>query len=317
MGTGYTIGGDTWQNFGWDKYAGQTFHVQAKVTLTLIKLYLAKPDPRWAIAVLIYPADGYHRPFGVNLSKCMIQAKDFPEGKEEAWITKELWTPINAIPEEYFAIILNGGRPFDDTEYWAYDAGDASYPYGHRIFSPDKGSNWTDHYGDDHLFYIWGTPPAPPPPPPPDPEKWAPLGLKQTLFPGGYIITLTTESPCHLTLLWSWLPPWVHRTAAVRRGLPYLWEGYWCFVVWYEIEQHEPGDTLIHTFTWPGWEVCQTKWFRFKGTIGEEPSISDSPIFEKHYTGYPHQPVLFTEPWSWNGSPVPEFSPVFTEPWTV
>ncbi|MBA7571995.1 hypothetical protein ES708_13769 [subsurface metagenome] len=113
--------------------------------------------------------------------------------------------------------------------------------------------------------------------------RWFPLSINQELVVGGYTIVLTTDVPCHLWLFWTDKVPWVHRTSTIERGLAVPWHSYWCFVVWHLIAQDEPGDTTTHTFQWPGWVNCQTKYFRFHGDIAGKTSPSDSPIFRKHY----------------------------------
>jgi len=131
-------------------------------------------------------------------------------------------------------------------------------------------------------------------------EHWYPVSIAQTELSGGFSIVLTTDVPCHLWLCWTSKVPWVHRVTRLERGLTVPWDSYWCYVVWHVIDQDEPGDTLIHTYTWLGWQVCQTKYFRFHGKICGEVSPSDSPIFWKHYTYVP-PPVILQEFWHLDG----------------
>jgi len=118
------------------------------------------------------------------------------------------------------------------------------------------------------------------------PDKWFAKSIFQTQIDGGFDIILTTNVPCHLWLFWTDKVPWTHRTSAVHRGLNVPWDAYWCFVSWHLIDQDEAGDTYTHTFRWLGWQVCQTKYFRFHGDIAGVTSPSDSPIFHKHYPGF-------------------------------
>lgn len=118
------------------------------------------------------------------------------------------------------------------------------------------------------------------------PERWYPLSISQEQIAGGFTIVLATDTPCHLWLYWTDKVPWVHRASTIKRGLAIPWDAYWCYVSWTMIDQEEAGDTTTHTYIWTGWEVCQTKYFRFHGTIAGETSPSDSPIFRKHYTAY-------------------------------
>lgn len=121
--------------------------------------------------------------------------------------------------------------------------------------------------------------------------RWFLYDLQQEDVDGGFIITLTTNTPCHLWLYWSDKEPWVHRKGVTERGLTMPWASYWCFVAWQKIEQTEPGDTTTHTFTWLGWVTCQTRYLRFHGTIDGLDSPSDSPIFIKHYSYVPPPPI--------------------------
>lgn len=66
-----------------------------------------------------------------------------------------------------------------------------------------------------------------------------------------------------------------------------------CFVVFEDLEQNEPGDTLTHTFTWTGWEYCQTRYFYFWSTAAGIPLVSTSCIFQKHSTYVPIEQTLY------------------------
>lgn len=129
-------------------------------------------------------------------------------------------------------------------------------------------------------------------------DLWYPLAIAQTQVVGGYEIVLTTDRPCHLWLYWTMNPPWVHRITRLERGLSVPWDAYWCYTSWTLIEQDEDGDTTEHTFSWLGWVNCQTKYFRFHGTIGGVNSPSDSPIFWKHYLyeAPPIPPIEYLRP---------------------
>lgn len=283
MGTGYTTGADTWKEITWLSYPAQSFRVLQLTFLHYIELYLYKGDEYGHVRCEISEADPSGHPTSNVKAVAIIRPSDFPPGQNQAWITKTLTPSMDAYPEKTYVITLTRINEFWYSGEWAYDSGDATYPYGIRLSTEDKGETWTDHISDDHLFFIWGTPPAPPPPPPPPDDRWALLNIEQQIILGGYKIVLTTDRPCHLWLYWSNHPPWVHREATTRRGLTLPWDAYWCYVAWHKIEQQEPGDTLIHTFTWGEWQSCQTKYFRFHGTIGGVESPSDSPIFSKHY----------------------------------
>jgi len=144
-------------------------------------------------------------------------------------------------------------------------------------------------------------------------EKWAPIDIEQTWDANEVTIVLTTNVPCHLWMYWTTKQPWVHRVSGLHRGLTVPWDSYWCFAVWTKNEQHEEGDTYIHTFIKPDWKYCETRWFCFRGTIADLLSPSDSAIFRKHYDG--KYAKVFMELWTWLGEDQPDWNLMLTEEW--
>lgn len=114
-------------------------------------------------------------------------------------------------------------------------------------------------------------------------DRWFITSITQTHMLGGFKIVVNTDAPCHLHLYWTSHQPWTHRTSTITRGLNVPWDSYWCFVAWQTIDQEEAGDTTDHTFFWLDWAHCNTRYFRFHGTIGGVNSPSDSAIYHKHY----------------------------------
>lgn len=319
MSPGYTINGDAWQNTPTGTWAIQTFRPKRDFILHYVDIWFKRLEWYSTPMVNIYWADSEHQPFGDRISERIELAWKQPL---QNWITRArlVMRQVTLYADEYYAIALHARQVLPGIPGgWMYDKDDAQYPRGIRNLTIDGGETWQPHYNDDHLFYTFGTPPAPPPPPPPPPDKWAILALEQTITATGYTIVVTTDNPCHLKLLWTWHPPWVHREESVKRGMRFLWEGYWCFVAWEEIDQEEEGDTLEHTFIWTDWENCQTKYFRFTGSTAEQESPSDSPIFHKHYfyEAPPPPPWLHKEEWTWFKVEPPDFTTIFTEPWSV
>ena len=96
---------------------------------------------------------------------------------------------------------------------------------------------------------------------------------------------LWTSAPCHLTLRWTATEPVKTSIPKAKRGALWYYDNKMCFVAWQDIEQLEPGDTTLHTFLWPGWTICNTRWFIFTGTIGGIVSPSNTAIFSAHYEG--------------------------------
>jgi len=116
---------------------------------------------------------------------------------------------------------------------------------------------------------------------------WALLNLYQTDLEGGFTITTITDVACHQWLRHTLKPPWSHPKPVLRRGVFMQYDAQFCFVAYEDLEQNEPGDTFVHTFTWPGWVDCQTGYFYFWAVIDAWWSPSTSPIFSKHYTAPP------------------------------
>jgi len=98
-------------------------------------------------------------------------------------------------------------------------------------------------------------------------------------------VELWSSTPCHLTLRWTAIEPVKTLHPKQKRGAFWYYDNKLCFVEWSDIEQIEAGDTLIHTFLWPGWAVCLTRWFIFVGTVGGLTSPSNTAIFSAHYEG--------------------------------
>jgi len=117
--------------------------------------------------------------------------------------------------------------------------------------------------------------------------RWHLLTIAHTLWVGGFTVTITTNAASHLYLRYSNIFPRIHRKTVERRGVAFGWDVRYCFTVYQHIEQNEPGDTFTHTFTWPSWQNCNTRYFYFWGTMGAQDSVSDSPIFWLHYLWTP------------------------------
>jgi len=101
----------------------------------------------------------------------------------------------------------------------------------------------------------------------------------------GVRIRVWTDIACHLWCRLSEKEPWIHKKPSIRRGVPFVEDVRFCFTVYEDNEQHEPGDTLIHTFWKPDWPPCTTKWCYFWGYINGVLSVSSSPIFKYHNDG--------------------------------
>ncbi len=112
---------------------------------------------------------------------------------------------------------------------------------------------------------------------------WHMLTINHEMVAGGFMVTITSNAASHLYLRYSSVFPRIHRKTTQSRGLAMGWDARFCFTVYQHIEQDEAGDTYTHTFTWPGWVNCNTRYFYFIGTTGGLDSPSESPIFWMHY----------------------------------
>jgi len=98
----------------------------------------------------------------------------------------------------------------------------------------------------------------------------------------GITFEFTTNRPCHLWLLYTRTEPVTHMEPVFRRGLWMHENPRFCFVAYQQLEQHEAGDTIIHSFNWHPFPTWTDLWGVLKGTIGGVDSPSTSPIM--HYT---------------------------------
>ncbi len=124
-------------------------------------------------------------------------------------------------------------------------------------------------------------------------------------------IVVTTDIPCHLYCRLTSKRPWIHKKPSLRRGVQFAEDVRFCFTVFEDNEQMEPGDTLTHTWLKPDWIECQTKHCYFWGYVGGILSQSSSPIFTYHNTA----PLIIWEPWTRLFAPEPDLELYFEEPW--
>jgi len=123
---------------------------------------------------------------------------------------------------------------------------------------------------------------------------WALLDIQQSAIADGFTIVTTTDVACHHWLRHTLREPQKHAKPVLRRGLLMQWDARFCFVAFEDLEQDEAGNTFTHTFTWHGWEECQTRYFYFWATWHGEKMKSTSPIFSKHFVA-PTEPQLQEE----------------------
>ncbi len=144
---------------------------------------------------------------------------------------------------------------------------------------------------------------------------FAVLTINYILTATGYKLVLTSDVPCHLYMRWSTLKPWAHKKAVTERGYTFMGDVRYCFDVYHDNEQDEPGDTLTHTFVKEPWPGCETRYFYFHGTIAGNPTPSTTGLFKKHRPVEANYPY-FIEPWTYIVVPPPDYALYFTERWS-
>lgn len=119
--------------------------------------------------------------------------------------------------------------------------------------------------------------------------------IEQLKIAGGWMIFVWTDIACDLRLYWSNTLHWKHPHPRAERGI-IIWEDqYWCVGKQHFIEQNEPGETMAHSFTWTGWEVCWTRYFHFKMLYEGDWGISDTPVYSKHYGVTPQTKFFYPD----------------------
>lgn len=109
-------------------------------------------------------------------------------------------------------------------------------------------------------------------------RNWAMKSYTVQPLPNGCCLTVVTDTPCHLWARFTNNEPWIHPKARVFRGIPLEGDAYWCFDAYGDLEQIQPGDTLIHTFPVKPRDLFMPAWCYLVGNISGYASPSNSPI---------------------------------------
>lgn len=112
-----------------------------------------------------------------------------------------------------------------------------------------------------------------------NPYRWYVADYDHTWVYNTLQVTVTTDVPCHLNLQYTSQPSRMHMKWDTDSGYRWMWNPYYCFVEYTPVDQTEPGDTLTHTFVIPAWNLMETKWWIFTGTMFGAPAVSVSCIF--------------------------------------
>lgn len=131
-------------------------------------------------------------------------------------------------------------------------------------------------------------------------------------------IIVTTDIACHLFCRLTLEKPRIHIKTGIRRGYSFAEDLRFCFVVYDDNEQLEPGDTFTHTWFKPSWGYCITKYCYFWGYVSGEVAVSTSPPFSHHNTRKDFPPPfiqLLIETWTYELPPPPPMSLIILETW--
>ncbi len=96
-------------------------------------------------------------------------------------------------------------------------------------------------------------------------------------------VATASDVACHMFLRWTRVSMKVHMHEKDIRGLTVMGDPKYCFVQWLEVEQTEPGDTLNHSFSFPGWAEGEQRWWHFRAVEGGVDSPSTTGIFTAIY----------------------------------
>lgn len=252
----YTTGGDTYRLASAIKWPGQTFTPRLDHVISHVDLILRACSSAFPPTVSIYLCDADHKPTGSRLawSDYIVENHStfFWPGR-----VRFKMTPHLLLKGTEYAWVINAQKVIPTQDPMVlYDAGDATYPRGIRIYSPYVGAAWETYPNDDHLFIEFGTPPLMKPEPPPPIDHIAVQDIKYQWYDLGVDFSIATTVPCHLTCYYTDKKPLKHARSRLVRGVEVPWATYFCFVAWQAMEQIEAGDTLYHTFRFNEWPAC-------------------------------------------------------------
>ncbi|MBA7615165.1 hypothetical protein ES703_22442 [subsurface metagenome] len=284
MSETYTVGLDSWMPLSSLVDIGQVFTPKEAHTLDFIDLQLKPallflPEP-----IRVYACDITGQPVGPELSFSL----SYTFQKGTILLSQRVRFRMKSTflqQDQRYIITWHFPIPVPYWIFWGYDSADQAYmPRGWRMTRGITDPTWTPRYDQCHIFCEFGDPPLPTPEPPPPILPFAIPAYTPRPCLDPFQITLATTVPCHLTCYWTSKKPLKHSSTRTLRGLDIPWGTYFCFVAWNLVEQEEPGDTLYHTFIFPSWTLCQTRWFTFRGEVNDIPSPSVGPIFRYHRT---------------------------------
>jgi len=311
--------GNSERGFGKTRWLAQTFPLLSDTWPDYIVVKYRASSPEVFLHVSIKATAPSGAPTGPDLISVTVSPHNQNYQPYQLWAAFYT-SPLSLLPPATYAIVAWVPDAPDNLRYhWQSQEATELYPAGKAWHSNDDGASWAELPTTDLLFELWGRPSSAPNPQPDVISNWAILTIAYYNSFDGVIITVTTDNPCHLYIRISDQFPQKHIHPAESRGAQVQTYIDQCFVAYTDIEQTEPGDTLVHIFDVAPWETCQTKWFYFWGTKRRQPVPSATPIFVYHKKSAAAPPIpwtlLLTEPWL-GPVPQPGYALLLYEPWT-
>ena len=112
------------------------------------------------------------------------------------------------------------------------------------------------------------------------PDRISVRDVTWELDPAGVLLTVTTDVASVLWARNTTHQPWVHRKPRLRRGMWLNDDVRFCFDVYDDTRQIEPGDVKLHTWLFPDFEIGDPHWLYFWGEVAGVVSPSTSAILE-------------------------------------
>jgi hypothetical protein len=280
--TGYTADGNAQADYGKNVWLAQSFPLSAiyRILRCPFKLWDTQCGNIKYFALRHALADG--TPTGANIAETHLSVQSSNTSSPGKWLMIDFMSFPNLTAGQYALLAYVPDAHFTNGQHISAQAVPRLYTQGKAFKSTDSGATWAEIPNTNLLFQIWGWQEPPAPPPLDAIGNWyQDIPVYPPPAPNFTIVT-TTNIKVHQFLRWSITPPQRHVRPVIVRGAVAGTFIDQCFVVYYDVEQNEPGDTLIHTFTFTDWPVCQTRYYYLWATKLAQLMPSASPIYTKH-----------------------------------
>lgn len=270
------------RSFGCHRWLAQTFNLPVSAYPDYLVLKYKAGSPQTPLIISVRTLDPLGAPTGPDLITLEIHPNSQSYKPYTVWAGFRV-QPSPLLPPAQYALVARApGAPDPQRYLWQSQETTDLYPGGKAWHSNDDGATWLELPTTDLCFEIWGRPESEPPPQPDVIGNWAVLTHSATDTLDGVLISCTTNIPCHLYCRTTPTVPQRHLIPTAQRGATVATYIDQCFVAYYDTEQAEQGDTLLHSFLIAPWPFCETRWYYFWGTKRRQPIPSASPIFQHH-----------------------------------